>query len=106
MIALVDLPGLSVALVNVVVKPAGKLIPLTVNAPPPAEELEIVMTACAEEPTRTLPKFKLPLTEMVFAPPALALCVGMAKHAIARKAVTREERPRSSLRILLEFILF
>src|SRR5215472_5698816 len=94
MVAVVDLPGLSVALVNVVLKPAGKLMPLTVNAPPPVEALEMVITAWAEEPTWTTPKAKLPLTEMALVFAALTLWAGMARQAIASKAVSNEENPR------------
>jgi len=46
------------AVVKVVLKPAGRVMLDTFNVVAPA--LEMVIDNCAEEPTRTLPKLKLP----------------------------------------------
>src|SRR5262249_11351598 len=67
------------AVVKVVLKPAGRVMLDTFNVVAPA--LEMVIDSCAEEPTRTLPKLKLPLTAMAFTlGAALAIC-GSARIA-------------------------
>jgi hypothetical protein len=68
----VPLTGIE-AVVKVVLKPAGSVMLDTFNVAVPA--LEMVIDSCAEEPTRTLPKFKLPLTAMAFTlGAALTIC--------------------------------
>src|ERR1051325_589871 len=73
--AVTVLPTGTEVVVKVVLKPAGRLMLDTFNVVLPA--LEIVMESCAEEPTRTLPKLKLPLTAMAFTfGAALTICAG------------------------------
>ena len=103
--AVAVLPGLSDALVNVVLKPAGKVMPETDKLPAPVEALEMIIVACAFVPRRMVPKLKLPLTEITFELPALAVCTAKARHAKATSAVVNDETRRFNSIIVLGVIL-
>src|SRR5579872_153136 len=109
MMAVVVLPGLIDTLLNVVLKPAGKVIPEMdrERLPLPVEALEMVIVAWAFVPMRMVPKLKLPLTEMVLIfGPALAVCAGTTRQRIARVVVMNEEKRRFSSGIVLAIIQF
>ena len=92
------------AVVNVVLKPAGTVMLETFKVAVPA--LDMVMDNCAEEPTKTLLKLKLPLTAMALSlGAALAVCAEHTRNARIA-IIPANDRFRYSRVDILSFDLF
>src|SRR6185369_7872802 len=93
------------AVVNVVLKPAGRVMLETFKVVPPA--LDMVMDNCAEEPTKTLLKFKLPLTAMALTlGAALAIWADTVRKASIATILANEDSFRYSGVGIVSFDLF
>src|SRR3954470_8825565 len=93
------------AVVNVVLNPAARVMLETLKTVPPA--LDMVMDNCAEEPTKTLLKVKLPLTAMALTlGAALASCADTVRNSRIAPILANEDSFRYSGMGIASFVLF